>query len=78
MAMSGLISGPQVWSGELERFFSLPPQPSIEQLRKRAREFQRAVRAGRSFPLELVGEYSPGPVDPESFTLTQAQLATGT
>lgn len=53
---------------------SLPPQPSIEQLRKRAREFQRAVRAGQPLPLELVAEHSPGPVDPESFTLARAQL----
>lgn len=56
------------------RVVPLPPQPSIEQLKKRAREFQRAVRAGRPLPLELVGEHSPGPVDPESFTLARAQL----
>ncbi len=52
----------------------LPPLPSIEQLRKRARELQRAIRAGRPPAVALAAEHCPAPVDPGSCTLTQAQL----
>jgi hypothetical protein len=47
--------------------------PRLEQLRKRARELQRAVRAGTPVAVALVAEHGWPGLDVESFTLANAQ-----
>jgi hypothetical protein len=47
--------------------------PRLEQLRKRARELQRAVRAGTPAAVALVAEHGWPGLDVESFTLANAQ-----
>jgi hypothetical protein len=51
----------------------LPGRPSVEQLRKRARELHRAVRAGLPAALELVAEHARPSASARSFTLADAQ-----
>src|SRR6185437_1678864 len=53
----------------------LPQDPDLGQLRKQARELQRAVRVGDQAALALVAEFHPDPADQE--TLVSA-AATGT
>jgi hypothetical protein len=55
---------------------TLPDDPNLEQLRKRARALQRAVRSGEPTALSAVGAHHPGgsPQDPAAFTLSAAQL----
>lgn len=53
---------------------SLSQEPDLDQLRNQARELQRAVRSGTSTALARVARLHPNPPDPESFTLTAAQL----
>ncbi len=53
----------------------LPEQPSLAQLRKKARELHRAVRAGDDAALAHVAEHDPdADVDAGSFALNRAQL----
>jgi hypothetical protein len=47
----------------------LPEQPNLDQLRKRARELQRAVRRGTPEALEFSGLTGPDP----AFALSSAQ-----
>lgn len=51
---------------------SLPQDPDLDQLRKQARDLQRAVRGGDPASLALVGEFHPEPAD--AFRLADAQL----
>jgi len=55
---------------------SLPTNPSLEQMRKQARDLQRAVRAGDASAIDRVTAVHPGgyPNDPASFPLSAAQL----
>ncbi|HEY2506855.1 MAG TPA: ankyrin repeat domain-containing protein [Streptosporangiaceae bacterium] len=56
---------------------SLPDNPNLEQLRKQARELQRAVRASDQEALALVREFSPdAELIPAAFPLVAAQLVT--
>ena len=50
----------------------LPDDPDLAQLRRRARELQRAVRAGDADAISAAAELHPRP--PEPFTLSAAQL----
>ncbi|HEX4252221.1 MAG TPA: ankyrin repeat domain-containing protein [Pseudonocardia sp.] len=52
----------------------LPDDPDLGQLRKQARELQRAVRAGNPEALALAAEFHPGPVTPQGWLLSAAQL----
>jgi hypothetical protein len=53
----------------------LPERPSIEQLRKQAKNLLRAVRSGHPDALALVAEHHPdGHPRPAAFTLDSAQL----
>jgi hypothetical protein len=52
----------------------LPDQPSLEQLRKQARELLRAVRAGDRAALTHVTEHDSGSPPGAAFTLSRAQL----
>jgi len=52
----------------------LPDDPDLGQLRKRARELQRAVRAGDPEAMALATEFHPDPVTPEGWRLSAAQL----
>jgi ankyrin repeat protein len=52
----------------------LPENPDLAQLRKRARDLQKAVRAGQRRALALVAEHNPQ-ADVRGFALNQAQLA---
>ena len=53
---------------------SLPQEPDLGQLRKQARELQRAVRSGDPTALATVARLHPDPPDAAEFTLTAAQL----
>ncbi|HEY1627935.1 MAG TPA: ankyrin repeat domain-containing protein [Streptosporangiaceae bacterium] len=53
---------------------TLPENPDLDQLRNQARELQRAVRAGDSAALALVGEFHPAPPAQRGFALSAAQL----
>jgi hypothetical protein len=52
----------------------LPDDPDLGQLRKRARELQRAVRAGDPEAIALATEFHPHPVTPDGWPLSAAQL----
>jgi hypothetical protein len=52
----------------------LPDDPDLEQLRKQARELQRAVRAGNPEARALATEFHPDPVTAEGWKLSAAQL----
>jgi hypothetical protein len=52
----------------------LPEEPSFEQLRKQARELQRAVRAGEPEALAELAERYPRAGDPATLRLTTAQV----
>jgi ankyrin repeat protein len=52
----------------------LPENPDLGQLRKRARELQKAVRAGDREALTLIAEHNPQ-ADVRGFALNQAHLA---
>jgi ankyrin repeat protein len=52
----------------------LPDDPDLSQLRKQARELQRAVRAGDAPALALVAEFHPAPPGAGDFPLSAAQL----
>src|SRR5580765_8196260 len=52
----------------------LPQDPGLGQLRTRARELQRAVRAGDPEARSLAGELHPSPPDLTTFSLSAAQL----
>ena len=55
----------------------LPPRPSLDQLRKQAKELLRDYRAGRSAPAQRFGAINPrgaGFADPEDATLADAQF----
>ena len=54
----------------------LPADPDLGQLKRRAREFQRSVRAGDAEALAIVVEHHPNAsrVDASKFPLTSAQL----
>jgi hypothetical protein len=52
----------------------LPQDPDLGQLRTRARELQRAVRAGDPEAGALVAEHHPSPPEPATFPLSAAQL----
>ena len=56
----------------------LPDDPHLDQLRKQAREFQRAVRAGDADALDVIAEHHPVGVPASEarsrFTLAAAQL----
>jgi ankyrin repeat protein len=56
----------------------LPAAPSLEQLRKQAKELLRGVRAGEPAAVELVREHHPrvadGTAEPATLTLADAQL----
>ena len=57
------------------RTLSLPERPSPQQLKKRAKDLQRAVRSQSPGALALVARHVPGAVhDPAGFTLDTAQL----
>jgi ankyrin repeat protein len=51
----------------------LPDNPNLDQLRKQARDLQRAVRAGDGEAVALAREFGPDP-DPGTFALAAAQL----
>jgi len=53
---------------------SLPQDPDLDQLRKQARELQRAVREGDPAALTRVSRWHPGPPLADGFPLTAAQL----
>jgi ankyrin repeat protein len=56
---------------------SLPPNPSLDQLRKQAKEFRDAVRTGHGKFTQLVRMHHPRPGDAtdwKDFTLADAQL----
>jgi ankyrin repeat protein len=53
---------------------SLPQDPDLGQLRKQARELQRAVRAGDPDALGRLARSHPTPPEPSSLPLTAAQL----
>jgi hypothetical protein len=53
----------------------LPEQPDLGQLRKQARDLQRAVRAGDPAGLALIAEHHPAAPPAAAFPLTAAQLA---
>lgn len=53
---------------------SLPQEPDLGQLRKQARELQRAVRSGVPDALAQVNRLHPDPPAPATFPLTAAQL----
>jgi hypothetical protein len=53
---------------------SLPADPSLENLRHRARTLQRAVRAGDPEALALVARHHPAPPPAGGFPLSAAQL----
>ncbi len=53
---------------------SLPQDPDLDQLRKQARELQRAVRSGEAAALARVSRWHPGTPAPSAFPLTAAQL----
>jgi ankyrin repeat protein len=52
----------------------LPDDPDLGQLRKQARELQRAVRAGDPEAIALATELHPRPVTPGGWPLSAAQL----
>lgn len=52
----------------------LPMDPHLGQLRKKARELQRAVRAGDPEALALVAEFKPDGQDSATYQLSAAQL----
>ncbi|MBV9951780.1 MAG: ankyrin repeat domain-containing protein [Acidimicrobiia bacterium] len=52
----------------------LPQDPDLGQLRTRARELQRAVRAGQADACALAAEHHPSPPDLATFPLSAAQL----
>ena len=52
----------------------LPEQPSLDQLRNRARELQRAVRSGDPAARAHVAEHYPDAAPGDEFTLSRAQL----
>ncbi|HEX4791208.1 MAG TPA: hypothetical protein VH372_22290 [Actinospica sp.] len=53
----------------------LPARPSIEQLRRQAKDLQRAVRGRRPVALELAAHHAPHRMsDPAQFALDAAQL----
>ncbi|SDJ48270.1 Ankyrin repeat-containing protein [Frankineae bacterium MT45] len=52
----------------------LPEQPNLDQLRKQARELQRAVRRGEPRALALVAEHYSGDPTAETFPLQLAQI----
>ena len=54
---------------------SLPDRPNLDHLRQQARDLQAAVRAHDSAAVQRIAEFYPG-ADPESFTLSLAQLVT--
>ncbi|MFC1402539.1 MULTISPECIES: hypothetical protein [Streptacidiphilus] len=57
------------------RTMPLPERPSPQQLKKRAKDLQRAVRAQSPTALALVARHAPGRAeDPAGFTLDAAQL----
>ncbi|TDT98026.1 hypothetical protein EDD99_6238 [Streptomyces sp. 846.5] len=57
------------------RTLSLPERPSAQQLKKRAKDLQRAVRSQSPTALALVARHVPDSVqDPARFTLDAAQL----
>ena len=53
---------------------ALPQDPDLGQLRKQARELQRAVRGGEPTALARVSRWHPEPPAPDRFPLTAAQL----
>ncbi len=53
---------------------SLPQDPDLDQLRKQARELQRAVRSGEPAALARVSRWHPEAPAPGAFPLTAAQL----
>ncbi len=53
---------------------SLPMDPDLGQLRKKARELQRAVRSGDPDALALVAEFHPDGPPSATFQLSAAQL----
>jgi ankyrin repeat protein len=53
---------------------SLPQDPDLAQLRKQARELQRAVRAGDESALARVSPWHAEPLRADTFQLTAAQL----
>jgi hypothetical protein len=54
----------------------LPQDPNLDQLRNRARDLQRAVRAGDEEAVALAAEFCPGLASAEVFPLSAAQLVT--
>ncbi|HEU0241958.1 MAG TPA: hypothetical protein VFR11_22265 [Micromonosporaceae bacterium] len=52
----------------------LPADPDVDQLRKQARELQRAVRAGDADAVALVTEFHPDPPAAPDLPLSAAQL----
>jgi len=57
------------------RTLPLPERPSPQQLKKRAKDLQRAVRSQSPAALALVAQHAPGSLDdPARFTLDSAQL----
>jgi hypothetical protein len=52
----------------------LPEQPNLAQLRNKARDLQRAVRAGDPDALALAAEFNPGGPESLSYPLSAAQL----
>src|ERR1700728_1653786 len=53
---------------------SLPQDPDLDQLRKQARELQRAVGRGEPAALTRVSRWHPDPPPADRFPLTAAQL----
>ena len=55
---------------------SLPTNPSLDQMRKQARDLQRAVRGGDAAAIDRVNSVHPAgrPYDPATFPLSAAQL----
>ena len=52
---------------------SLPPRPSLEQLRKQAKELLKLCQSGDAAALKRFHEHRPGP-QPATFSLSDAQL----
>ena len=54
---------------------TLPPNPSLEQLRKKAKEFRDLVRTGHPKGVEVMRILHPDPPPVSGFTLADAQLS---
>jgi len=53
---------------------TLPQDPDLDQLRRRARELQRGVRRGEAAALDRVSRWHPTPPTADTFPLAAAQL----